>query len=697
VNNHHFEKNIRRSDKMEKAASDGLHNEAVKQPESVIAGPAVEEYGNEQLRIKLRQMHESNERLQSMIESLDVLLYVCSSDHRIEFMNARMIKRTGYDATGELCYKALHDRDSVCPWCVNERVFKGEHVRWEVRSPKDNRWYQMINTPVYHKDGRISKQAMILDVNERRQAEEHLERLFAERTTELRKTNDLLLLETSERKRANQALKKAYRQLQDIINFLPDATFVIDKKKRVIAWNRAIEEMTGVKREDILGKGDYAYSLPFYGKKRGIIVDFVMDGKSEAVKEYDVIAENRDGIVCGEALVPNIYGGRGAYLWGIATPLFDPGGNVIGAIQSIRDITGRKEAEKALRISEERFRAIFESAQESIFLKDRTFRYTLVNPAMEELLGISGSEVVGMKDDDIFGAGMAASAREADVRVFAGEIVHDQSTIQVRGATRTFHSIKVPIRDQHGEITGLCGISRDITEVKRAEQVLKDSEEQLRFLSSRLLIVQEEERRRVARDLHDTIGQYLVAVKLKVEGILQSKPETVEDAQVESLGVLVPMIQDALEEVRRICMGLRPSILDSLGIVATIGWFCRQFKKTHAHICIIQEANVEEGEVPEPLKIVIFRIIQEALSNIAKHSNAQLVNLSLAKTDSTVELIVENDGPGFDLNGALGKNAQERGFGLTGMRERAELSGGSFLIRSSTEGGTAIKASWPLR
>jgi PAS domain S-box-containing protein len=520
---------------------------------------------------ELHELRESNERFLAMMNSFEGFVYVCSSDYRIEFMNNKMIERTGHDATGEFCYKALHNMDYVCSWCVNERVFKGEQVRWEVQSPKDNRWYQIVNTPVYHRDGRISKQALIFDITERRHAEEHLERLFTERTTELRKTNDLLLWETSERKRAGQALKKAYRQLQDIINFLPDATFVIDKNKKVIAWNRAIEEMTGVKREDILGKGDYAYAVPFYGEKREIIIDLVMGGQSETPKKYDVITGSKDGTVYGEAHVPKLHGGKGAYLWGIASPLFDPGGNVIGAIQSIRDITGRKEAEKEI----------------------------------------------------------------------------------------------------------------------------KESEKQLRFLSSRLLMVQEEERRRVAGDLHDTLGQYLVALKLRLETILCSRTEGYKDDRAGNLQALVPMIQDALEELRRICMGLRPSILDSLGIVATIGWFCRQFEANYEHIGIRQQLGVEEDDVPEHLKIIIFRIVQEALSNVAKHSRARLVNLSIEKAGSALELTIMNDGPGFDVDDALGKKVQERGFGLTGMRERAELSGGSFSIRSSNEDGTVIKVSWP--
>jgi PAS domain-containing protein len=116
----------------------------------------------------------SAERCRAMMEAFDGLIYICSQDFRIEFMSDHSIRSIGCDATGQLCYRALHNRDSVCPWCVNERVFRGETVRWEVRSPRNNHWYYVVNTPVYHADGTRSKWSMSLDVTERKQAEEAL-------------------------------------------------------------------------------------------------------------------------------------------------------------------------------------------------------------------------------------------------------------------------------------------------------------------------------------------------------------------------------------------------------------------------------------------------------------------------------------------------------------------------------------------
>jgi PAS domain S-box-containing protein len=121
-----------------------------------------------------KALRDSEAHYRAMVEAFDGLIYICSRDYRVKFMNRRFLERTGRDATGEFCYKAVHNLDHVCPWCVNDRVFKGETVRWEVRSPRDNRWYYVVNTPIFHTDGTMSKQALILDITERKKMEQEL-------------------------------------------------------------------------------------------------------------------------------------------------------------------------------------------------------------------------------------------------------------------------------------------------------------------------------------------------------------------------------------------------------------------------------------------------------------------------------------------------------------------------------------------
>ena len=230
-------------------------------------------------------------------------------------------------------------------------------------------------------------------------------------------------------------------------------------------------------------------------------------------------------------------------------------------------------------------------------------------------------------------------------------------------------------------------------EIKDRERV----EEELRLLSTRLLTAQEDERRRVSRDLHDTIGQSLSAVKFTIENVLQEiREEGSSDKGLQSLESTVRMVQEAVEEVRRLQKNLRPPTLDDLGLLATISWFCREFEGVYSDICIEKNISLEEGDVPDRLKIVIYRVMQEALNNIAKHSGTKTVHLSLRKADGRIEMEIQDRGIGFDPDEVLSRDESGRGLGLFSMKERVELSDGHFSVNAAKGAGTTILASWPL-
>jgi signal transduction histidine kinase len=239
----------------------------------------------------------------------------------------------------------------------------------------------------------------------------------------------------------------------------------------------------------------------------------------------------------------------------------------------------------------------------------------------------------------------------------------------------------------------LVGMWR-ILQRKRAEDALKRSEAELRRFPQRLLNAYEEENKRIGQELHDGLAQHLTAIKIWVEGALTEARQ--ESARVtKRLETAVLLAQGAVEEVRRISRNLRPSMLDDLGILATISWLCQEFEKMHSPVLIEEEIHIMENDVSEPLKIVIFRLVQECLNNITKHSKADLVRLSLKMTDGRIELTVHDNGVGFDMEYLATADSFDRGLGLQSMRERTDLSGGSFSIDSRRGAGTTVRASWP--
>lgn len=258
---------------------------------------------------------------------------------------------------------------------------------------------------------------------------------------------------------------------------------------------------------------------------------------------------------------------------------------------------------------------------------------------------------------------------------------------------------QVELLEQLKKVTNqmIESVSIEITERQRAEEALRKSEEELRHLSSQLLKVQENERKRISRELHDSIGQSLTAIKFGLENARSQVAQDTAEASVELLATLIPLVQEASEEVRRIHTDLRPSMLDDLGILTTINWFCREFQLIYTGIRIEKQLDIKENDVPEPLKIIIFRILQEALNNVAKHSHADLVRLYFGKTDEIIRLAIRDNGRGFDMWDVLSMEEAEKGFGITSMKERAELSGGTFTIESSPGEGTVVEASWPYK
>jgi len=284
---------------------------------------------------------------------------------------------------------------------------------------------------------------------------------------------------------SNETLTAINLQLIGVIEFLPDATFVIGVDGKVMAWNRAIEEMTGVSKEDMIGKGDYAYAVPFYGDRRPHPADLL--DKSDGDREGEFRHVKRKGnVLFAETYAPCLYGGKGGYIFAAAGPLFDAQGRRTGAVESIRDVTERKEAEEALRRSEGKYRELVENANSIILRRDSTGKVTFFNEFAQRFFGYSEEEILGK---NVVGTivPLVESTTGRDLKRMIEDIGRDPGRYAAnvnenmrRNGERVWIAwTNKPVRGENGRIVEVLCVGNDITELKRARDELFNSRQML--------------------------------------------------------------------------------------------------------------------------------------------------------------------------------------------------------------------------
>lgn len=252
----------------------------------------------------------------------------------------------------------------------------------------------------------------------------------------------------------------------------------------------------------------------------------------------------------------------------------------------------------------------------------------------------------------------------------------------------------VQISDVSGAKRREVRLHGQCADLRRQLEVSQVQFRQARDLSAQMLDEQEQERKRIATEFHDGIGQTLSIIRLSLDDACRDLTETSETRKL--LKLLSGKMKGAIDEVRQITMDLRPSILDDLGILSTINWFVREFRATYHNIVVNLEIGIGEADVPERLKAVIYRILQDALHNIARHDGGAVICVRLGLMGRTLELAIEDSGPAGAAGHASPDAETGQGFGQISIRDRAHFSGGDYRVMSWAGYGTLIRVRWPL-
>jgi PAS domain S-box-containing protein len=351
------------------------------------------------------------------------------------------------------------------------------------------------------------------------------------------------------------------------------------------------------------------------------------------------------------------------------------------------DITGQKQTEQSLRESEELFRSLSQSSPLGILLTDIAGHWEYANPRCRKLWGFTLQQTIGdgwtqaVHPDDRSTVRDEWFACLREGRPFAREF-----RLQHRdGQIAWVHLRTAPMLTEIGKARGHVGTAEDITERKRAEDALHR-------LSTRLLQSQDSERRRIARELHDSTGQNLAALAMHLTRLSESSADLQPDAQ-QSLSTCLLLTDQCSREIRILSYLLHPPMLDELGLASALQWYADGFGQ-RSGIQVNLEVPPDLGRLPQEVEIALFRVIQECLTNIHRHSGSATATIRLAKQPDCVVLEVQDTGRGMAIAGADGQPT-ELGVGVMGMRERVQELGGQLNIKSGAQ-GTMVRATLPL-
>jgi PAS domain S-box-containing protein len=368
------------------------------------------------------------------------------------------------------------------------------------------------------------------------------------------------------------------------------------------------------------------------------------------------------------------------------------------AVGFFMDVSERRQAEENLRHTRNYLDNLINHANAPIIVWDPSFRITQFNGAFENFAGYSAQEVIGQQLDLLFPKDSCEESLSKIARTSGGEywesveipILHKDGNIRIA----LWNSANIHAEDG-ATIVATIAQGQDITARNQAQQKLRESEENLRYLASQILTAQERERRRVSLELHDSAAQELSALKIGLENLLADSPEKPVEELNPRISGLLQGLQKTLSSIRTLSYDLRPPELEHFGLVQAIKTHCEEFTARTGIKVDFMATGIEAGHLDYDASINFYRIIQEGLTNVRRHSQAMNVNIRLVASFPKIILRLEDDGQGFDVMELEASRHGDKHLGLLGMRERVALLKGKIKIESQLEKGTKISIEIP--
>jgi PAS domain S-box-containing protein len=603
----------------------------------------------------------AKEEWELTFDSVPDLIAIIDNEHRILRANRAMLQRLGIEpaqCVGLHCYEIVHDAPGPPDFCPHARsLADGQTHSRELHEDRLGGDFIVAATPLKNDLGKIVGSVHVAhDITARRQAEDAL-----------RRSCDALEARVLER---TAELDLEGKKLKSILDSMSDGVYIVNSRYEMV------------------------YANPVIRKRHGA---------PEKSKCYEYL--HGEDAVCASCRIGNVFAGKtvqrewhspalGRTFDILETPFADADGSPC-KLAILRDITDRKKVDEALRESEERFRTLVETMNEGLVVHDERGVLTYVNKRFSETLGYSGEEIIGRPVTDFLGeSGLAVYGRETSERAAGKRGTYEISTLKRDGEPVTAIVSARPLFDGRGQFKGSFAVITDITERKQAEDALRESERQLRRLSAQIFTAQETERRRLSSELHDELAQDLAALKLHFNFMEKNLPEG-NKLLKRACRKGVRRIDAVMENVRRISRDLSPSILEDFGLTAAIRRLANDFAKNSGVGVTLDACDIDALIVRES-HTAVYRIVQEALTNIGKHARAAHVSIITRKDDGMASLSIEDDGRGFDPT-ATARDSEMKGLGLATMKGRAEMIGGTFAVEAGPGRGTRILVRLPIK